>query len=98
MGLHLQTGHTNMHEVAHGGFMATLADCAFGTIITHKCESPVVTVSMTLDYLLPGRVGDWLEAVVTVDKPGKRLIYASCTVHAGGQAVVKASGIFARTR
>ena len=96
LGLRLRPEHTNMHNAAHGGFLATFVDCAFGTVITEACQSPVVTVSMSVDFLQAGRIGDWLEACVTIDKPGKRLIYASCAIKAAGQTLVKASGIFAR--
>lgn len=94
-GLRIDETHANMHGVAHGGLLATLADCAFGTYISQECKAPVVTVNMSLDYLNVTKIGDWLEAHVKIDKQGRRLIYASGSLQAQGKTLVKVNGIFA---
>jgi uncharacterized protein (TIGR00369 family) len=94
-GMRIDQAHANMHNVAHGGLLATLADCALGTYITQECNAPVVTVNMSLDYLSVTKIGDWLEAHVKIEKQGRRLIYASCYLQTEGKTLVKVNGIFA---
>ncbi|QQB37941.1 PaaI family thioesterase [Achromobacter deleyi] len=87
--------HGNMHGMAHGGLLATLADSALGFVIAHQCQASVVTAQMSVEYLNAVMPGDWLEAHVTIDKRGKRLIYATCHLKVDERLVLKASAVFA---
>jgi acyl-coenzyme A thioesterase PaaI-like protein len=42
--------------------LAAFLDSAMGTAVWHQLERRAVTLRLTLDYLGPGRVGDWLQA------------------------------------
>lgn len=86
----------NPINIAHGGFLATLADTAFGVIIKRQCALPVppATVNLNMDYIGPARLGDWLEAHVEVQKVGWRLTNASCLLKVGDRLVARASGVF----
>ena len=72
--------HANLLQIAHGGYLATLADSALGAVIRRSIGRgvPLVTVNLNLDYVSPALPGDWIEAHVTVD----------------GRLVLRASGIF----
>ncbi|MFT0849725.1 PaaI family thioesterase [Achromobacter sp. F4_2707] len=94
-GLRIDKGHGNVHSVAHGGLLATLVDSVFGNYLAQECQTAVVTVNLSLDYMNATKMGDWIEAHVKIDKRGRRLIYASCTVHNQEKTLVKASGVFA---
>ncbi|MNT18660.1 Thioesterase superfamily protein [compost metagenome] len=87
--------HTNMHSIAHGGLLATLADSALGYVIAQRAHLSVVTVQMSVEYLNPVRPGDWLEAHVRIDKQGKRLIYANCLLQVEDRVMLKANAVFA---
>jgi len=87
--------HANTLGIAHGGLLATLADCALGQCIAHQERLSVVTVQMSLDYMSAVKSGDWLEAHVRIDKKGRRLIYATCLLQVGGKTVLKANAVFA---
>lgn len=41
----------------------------------------VVTASLTIDYAVSAKVGDWLEVRTDVLKSGGRLTFANCYVH-----------------
>jgi uncharacterized protein (TIGR00369 family) len=86
--------HTNMHGMAHGGMLASLADNALGYNVSHAGQHPIVTVHMSIDYLSSTCPGDWLEAHVSVQKRGKQLSFAECRLLVSGCCVLKASGIF----
>lgn len=88
--------HLNPLGIAHGGFLATLADTAFGFVLraAGEREYPPVTASLTMDYLAPARHGAWVEAHVDIHKEGRRLINASCMLSCGKELVARASGVF----
>ena len=50
---------------------------------------------MTADFLSGARVGDWLEAHVTITRLGKRLAYANCDLRVGDRHVLRSSAVFA---
>src|SRR5437762_7288693 len=52
--------HANALGIVHGGMLAAFLDSAMGSAVWHQLERRAVTLRLTLDYLGPGRVGDWL--------------------------------------
>ena len=54
--------HANALGIVHGGMLAAFLDSAMGTAVFHALERRAVTMRLTIDYLGPGRVGDWLQA------------------------------------
>lgn len=95
LAVRVRQAHTNMHGKAHGGMLATLADCALGQCISMEMQSGVVTVHMSVDYLNPVQPGDWAEARVRIDKKGRRLIYATCLITVEEQVMLKVNAVFA---
>jgi uncharacterized protein (TIGR00369 family) len=89
--------HTNIRHIAHGGFLVTMIDTALGIVVSSSREppQPIVTVSLTTNFVASAEPGDWLEAHVTIDRMGGRLAYASCTLGVGNRCIMTASGVFA---
>ena len=54
--------HANALGIVHGGMLAAFLDSAMGTAVLHTLNRRAVTLRLSLDYLGPGRVGDWLQA------------------------------------
>ena len=54
--------HANALGIVHGGMLAAFLDSAMGTAVWHQLERRSVTLRLSLDYLGPGKVGDWLQA------------------------------------
>ncbi|WP_233234937.1 PaaI family thioesterase [Bordetella sp. LUAb4] len=94
-GVRVTHDHRNQVGVAHGGFLATIADCVLGQVIVRQTGKSVVTVQLGVEYLNAVKEGDWLEARVHIDKPGKRLIHATCMLEVGGRSALKVNGVFA---
>ncbi|MBM7063036.1 PaaI family thioesterase [Pseudomonas sp. UL073] len=88
--------HLNSVRIVHGGFLATVADTAFGLVLKRALGTPVppITVSLTVDYLAAAREGDWLEAHVEVLKVGRSFVNASCLLKVGERPVLRASAVF----
>ena len=42
--------------------LAAFLDSAMGTAVFHTLQRRAVTLRLSLDYLGPGRIGDWLQA------------------------------------
>ncbi|MBM7061864.1 PaaI family thioesterase [Pseudomonas sp. UL073] len=88
--------HLNPLNIAHGGFLATLADTAFGAYIriNGKLELPPATVELSIDYISPARPGQWIEAHVELHKLGRTLCNASLSLFDGERLVARAKGTF----
>jgi len=54
--------HANALGIVHGGMLAAFLDSAMGTAVWHTLKRRAVTLRLSLDYLGPGRPGDWLQA------------------------------------
>lgn len=54
--------HANPLGIVHGGMMAAFLDSAMGAAVRQALGRHAVTLRLSLDYLGPGRIGDWLQA------------------------------------
>jgi uncharacterized protein (TIGR00369 family) len=54
--------HANALGIVHGGMLMAFLDSAMGTAVWHGLQRRSVTLRLSIDYLGPGRVGDWLQA------------------------------------
>lgn len=97
LALRIAEAHLNIQGFAHGGMLTTLADGALGLniAIARGRRGGQVTVSLTADFLSSARLGDWLEAKVTISRMGQRLAYASCDLRVGSRHVLRSSAVFA---
>jgi uncharacterized protein (TIGR00369 family) len=96
VGMRIDGRHTNMHGVCHGGVLASLADVGLARVVgmSRTPRLQLVTVSLTLNYLLPAHPGDWAEVTAEIDRLGLQLGYANGVVSANGTPVLRASGVF----
>ena len=92
--------HANRFGSVHGGMLATLADYAIGFNLL-KESAPNMrlgTVSLNIDFISAGAVGEWLLIQTQVDKNHGRLRFCSCTLHGdNGRLVLRASGVLSAT-
>lgn len=97
MGIRVEERHCNMRHIAHGGFLVTLFDTALGVVISSSREppQPIVTVSLTTNFVSSPEAGEWIEAHVNIDRMGGRLAYASCRIVCGERTIMTGSGVFA---
>ncbi|MAK61870.1 MAG: thioesterase [Ponticaulis sp.] len=66
MGLRVLERHCNGMGFLHGGMAAAFADSALATIAWETTDSASVTMRLSIDYLNPVRLGDWLMAEAQV--------------------------------
>jgi acyl-coenzyme A thioesterase PaaI-like protein len=72
----------NARGLAHGGFLAGLADVALGYARSTSQEPPVrlITGSLSLDFAGSAKVGDWIEARVDLQHVGRQLGFANANL------------------
>jgi acyl-coenzyme A thioesterase PaaI-like protein len=72
-------------------------DTALGIVVSSSKEppQPIVTVSLTTNFVSGAEPGDWIEAHVDLDRMGGRLAYASCRLVCGERVIMTGTGVFA---
>jgi acyl-coenzyme A thioesterase PaaI-like protein len=60
-GFRVEAHHTNGLQNTHGGMLMTLADMAWGNVVSFERSRFWVTVRLTCDFLAPAQMGDWVE-------------------------------------
>jgi len=96
LGLRLATPHTNARGFAHGGLIAALADKAMGHSCGHKLGGAhsLVTVSIAIDFISSGQIGQWLTFETDVIKTGSTICFAQCFVRADGAVIARGNATF----
>ena len=61
IGFRVLDAHLNFGGTCHGGMIATFLDMALGLSIHTGAKASGPTMSMTIDLLSPGLIGDWIE-------------------------------------
>ena len=89
--------HANGRGTVHGGVLATLADVGMGYAMAFSSEPPLplITASMTLDYLGAVQVGEWMVVKLEHHKRGRQMAFATVSVQVGEKVVVRANAVFA---
>ncbi len=87
--------HGNHRDGVHGGLVATMLDSAMGRAARRDLneEQGVATVSMTVIFLAPARMGVPLRAAADVRKGGSRLITVQGDIVQGGDDTLIATGV-----
>lgn len=100
IGCRMLEQHLNYAGVAHGGFLATLADVALSLQLYNSVEAklPVSTVSMTINFLRAAKLGEWIEATSKIDWIGRRLGYAHGSIGSGDRLLMTMTGVYSIVR
>ena len=89
---------TNGHGICHGGYIFALADSAFAFACNSRGQA-TVAAAVTIDFLVPAKVGDVLTAVATERWLGGRTgLYDLSVTRADGTVIAHARGRSHRLR
>ena len=85
--------HLNTGKIAHGGFLATIADTGMGTA-AHRVagDKRCVTINLDMKFISAGLLGNKLKGKVKILKKTKTLVFISCEISNDKGIVVSASG------
>ena len=87
--------HANSLGIVHGGMMAAFLDSAMGTTVWHTLGRRAVTMKLSLDYLGPGRVGEWLQAEGEVVGHDEHMVQVRARLYGRRHDVLTGIGAFA---
>ena len=96
-GFRAEAQHLNPKGFGHGGALATFADMQ---LVAHMFTGTLArlrapTISLSLDYLAPVRLGDWVEGDVDLIKRTGRLAFSETILTVTGEPVARSRGLFA---
>jgi uncharacterized protein (TIGR00369 family) len=96
LGLRVDRPHTNGRGLIHGGLIAALADNTMGYSCAQALgwASSLVTISLAVDYLGNGEVGQWLSVEGEVIKAGNTICFAQSLVRVDDALIARASATF----
>ena len=94
MGFWVQEHHCNGMMNAHGGMLMTLADAAWGSIVSAERSSYWVTVRLTCDFLSSAKLGEWVEAGATVLAVEDDVFTTKGRIWVGDRTLMTGVGLF----
>jgi acyl-coenzyme A thioesterase PaaI-like protein len=94
MGMFVEEHHTNGLMNAHGGLLMTLADMAWGNVVSMERSMFWVTVRLTCDFLDGAKIGEWVEAGGELISHADNLFVVQGLVWAGERKLVSGTGVF----
>jgi uncharacterized protein (TIGR00369 family) len=85
--------HLNTGEIAHGGFLSTIADTGMGTA-AHRAagDRRCVTINLDMKFISASLLDDELKGTVKILKKTKTLVFINCEISNDKGIVVSASG------
>ena len=89
----VQSMHLNTGNIAHGGFLSTIADTGMGTA-AHRVagDKRCVTINLDIKFISAGMLGDKLVGKVKILKKTKTLVFISCEISNSSDIVASANG------
>ena len=87
--------HMNSADSLHGGLLMTFADVAMSR--TARLVASVEacnTVSLTADFVGPGKLGELIEAQVRITRRTRSVIFQSATITVGDRVLMTATGLW----
>ena len=95
IGFRVRRRHLNRSGICHGGVLATLADMNVTPILRDMDVSRMnPTISMSLDYMAPARLGQWVQAESRILKTTRHILFSECLITADGDPAVRASVVY----
>lgn len=101
LGTWIRTVHCNSKGFLHGGVLGALADNAMGLSAVQAANAKKLlrakaglTLSLAVDFLSSGSIGQWLEVAPRVLKVGSSIAFVDCIVSADGDPIARASASF----
>ena len=87
--------HSNTHGIVHGWMLAAFLDSVMGSTVFHVLHRRCVTVRLTIDYLLPGRVGQWLQGEAELVGHDEQVAQVRGRLYGPRHDVLSGVGVFA---
>ncbi|WP_456750582.1 PaaI family thioesterase [Bradyrhizobium sp. USDA 4461] len=93
--------HCNGRGFLHGGVISSLADNAMGLSVIEALAAKGsdrsragVTLSLAVNYIASGRVGQWFEVIPRVINARQTIAFTDASILADGELVAQATACF----
>jgi len=87
--------HMNCAGTVHGGMLMSLADISMSRAARDGTDAQnSSTVSLSCDFVGPGKLGDVIEAHVRVTRRTRTIVFLSADILSGGRTLLVASGVW----
>ena len=87
--------HLNTGQIAHGGFLSTIADTGMGTAAHQVAgDRRCVTINLDMKFIATAKLGEKLDGKVKILKKTKTLVFINCEISSSKDLVISASGIW----
>jgi uncharacterized protein (TIGR00369 family) len=98
-GFRVTEQHANYMGVCHGGMIATFMDITLGLGAAYALDVPRrnPTMNLSVDFLNPARLGDWVESRVQMLRHSKRSCFMQSLLVGPDSLVARGSGILRLT-
>ena len=85
--------HLNTGEIAHGGYLSTIADTGMGTA-AHRVagDRRCVTINLDMKFITAVKLGEKLNGKVKILKKTRTLVFINCEIYSSKDLVISASG------
>ncbi|MEQ9639893.1 MAG: PaaI family thioesterase [Alphaproteobacteria bacterium] len=93
-GFRVDDKHLNPNGVAHGGMLFTFADQIIGRMVAAETKRISATIKLNVEYLAPGKPGDWIEGRAETLRITRDLAYMRARVNAGHHTLMTGQGIW----
>jgi acyl-coenzyme A thioesterase PaaI-like protein len=93
-GFRVEAHHTNGLQNTHGGMLMTLADMAWGNVVSFERSVFWVTVRLVCDFLEPAKMGEWVEGGGDVLSQDGGLYVVQGRLWTGERTLMVGSGVF----
>ncbi len=96
LGMRISPRHLNPQQSCHGGVIASFADMQ-GYVAQREAgviNNITPTIHMSIDYLAPVFLGDWLEGDTSLLKATRNLLFGQTVAKVDEKPVFRSSGIF----
>lgn len=96
IGMFVQSQHTNLISICHGGVLMTLADVGAAWAINDSRgePAPAPTLNLSFDFISAAREGDWIEAQADRVTVKRRVGFSSGVITSGDKVIMRFSGTF----
>jgi uncharacterized protein (TIGR00369 family) len=85
--------HLNTGQIAHGGFLSTIADTGMGTAAHQVAgDRRCVTINLDMKFIAAAKLGEKLDGKVKILKKTKTLVFINCLISNGKGLISAASG------
>jgi acyl-coenzyme A thioesterase PaaI-like protein len=92
-GFFVEQRHCNPQAICHGGWLSTFADVSLVREAS-LVASPLVTISLTVDFIDAAHLGEWVESRCDVASKTRSMVFVQGMATANCRPALRMNGIF----